>query len=244
MTDAELTQIESALDIHLPCYYREVMLNFPFTDQSWPDPEIINSAHYLIKNNCEIRTEASFGPQWKHQHFAFGHTNGGDTFALDTSLEQSPVILVDWDTNEFKNDAVTLADWIELRIKWYVNFDRVVERQKYESLIAAIESAGFFVAPIEPMGGWDRVCPVQKKRAGGGYSGISFWVSKLRSGWYLGTWGLIYRIHDQTRIVDCCIDRLRRAPEDGSFDFDTHSKNEYGLTCVSDEAFDNEIKTI
>jgi hypothetical protein len=95
------------------------------------------------------------------------------------------------------------------------------------------------------MGGWDRICPASNERPGGGYTGNSFWVTKLSTGWYLGTWGgFVYRIQNQGDIARCCVSWLQRAPNGTRSDFDETIKKEFGLVAVAAADFDAVIKAI
>ncbi len=83
--------------------------------------------------------------------------------------------------------------------------------------------------------------PKKPKRPGGGLTGNSFWVSRLPSGWYLGTWGPhIYWLPDESRLAELCIGWLSRFPDGTRADFDERLKTEFGLVPVEEEAFDRE----
>jgi hypothetical protein len=246
MTEAELAQIETDLSLRLPVDYRNVMLHYPFPPLSWPDQaEMPDAMLHLVESNRDIRKEQYYGSHWKDQFFAFGFTSAGDAFVLDTALPSSPVFRLDRHEPEITKETETLAEWVNLRIEWYVNFDPEKAQQKYNSLTKSIEEAGFFASKVNPMGGWDRICPASKERPGGGYTGNSFWVTKLSAGWYLGTWGgFVYRIQNQDDIARCCVSWLQRAANGTRSDFDDIIKKEFGLAAVTGDDFDAAIKAI
>jgi len=108
----------------------------------------------------------------------------------------------------------------------------------YDALAQAVCAAGFYTNGIEDHGTWQRTCVCSKKRNGGGFTGNSFWVSRLPSGWYLGTWGeCIYRLPDDNRLAELCIKWLSRVPDETRADFDEPLKLEFGLAPVPEELF-------
>ena len=124
MTEAELAQIETDLSLRLPVDYRNIMLHYPFPPLSWPDEaEMPDAMLHLIESNRDIRKEQYYGSHWKDQFFAFGFTSAGDAFVLDTALPSSPVFRLDRHEPEITKETETLAEWVNLRIEWYVNFD-------------------------------------------------------------------------------------------------------------------------
>jgi hypothetical protein len=111
----------------------------------------------------------------------------------------------------------------------------------YDALAQAVAAAGFYTNGVEDHGTWHRTCVCSKKRLGGGFTGNSFWVSRLPNGWYLGTWGgWIYRLPEETRLAELCIGWLSRVPDGTRADFDEWLKAEFALVPVSEESFDQE----
>lgn len=103
----------------------------------------------------------------------------------------------------------------------------------YYALAQAVTAAGFFTNGVEDHGTWHRTCVCSKKRADGGLTGNSFWVSRDEGTWYMGTWGgNMYRIPDDTRLAELCISWLSRAPDGTRCDFDDQLKLEFGLVPV------------
>jgi hypothetical protein len=236
MTEGDLARIEAALGLQLPEDYRAVMVNYPFAPDSWPDQaEIPNDANFIIAENVEIRKDGLYGPAWTEHHFAFGFTSAGHAFAMDTSNATSPVLLVNRETHEFSKETDTFEQWVQLRIKWYVDFDPITANEKYVELAQGVKDAGFFVTEAEPMGGWDRIIAATRYTPERGLSGNSFWVSRLESGWYLGTWsGDLYRLSDESRILACCLGCLQYSIDTA---FGTDIKHQFNLVPVSEGEF-------
>src|SRR5262249_25451783 len=110
----------------------------------------------------------------------------------------------------------------------------------YDELAAAVTAAGFFTTGFENHGSWHRTC-VASKQCSGGITGNSFWVSRLPSGWYLGTWGPhLYRLPHDSRLAELCVSWLGRVRKRAGPDFDERLKKEFGLVPVPDEVFDRE----
>jgi hypothetical protein len=81
-----------------------------------------------------------------------------------------------------------------------------------DALEAAVTAAGLFTTGFEDRGSWHRTC-VASKRCPGGVTGNSFWVSRLPSGWYLGTWGpRLFRLPDEDRLAELCVSWLTCVP--------------------------------
>ena len=111
----------------------------------------------------------------------------------------------------------------------------------YDALAQAVTAAGFFISGVEGCGTWGRICVSSKRQSDGELTGNSFWVSRLPSGWYLGTWGPhLYRLPDETRLAELCVRWLSRAADATRADFDEQLKAEFGLLPVAEGDFDRE----
>ena len=92
---------------------------------------------------------------------------------------------------------------------------------------------------VESMGDWDRVTVCSERRASGGYTGNSFWLTRLSGGWYVGTWGgMLYRIPDENSVAELCIEWLSQEGHRAKADFDVEFKSRFGLVETPDEEFD------
>ncbi len=107
----------------------------------------------------------------------------------------------------------------------------------YEHLATTISEAGFyttgdFVSSV--------IC-ASKVRAGGGYTGNSFWIAKRASGWFLGTWGPhLYRIPEPERIPELCVTWLQRHPDGTAADVDTFIREEFHLVEIDPDDLTDE----
>jgi hypothetical protein len=111
----------------------------------------------------------------------------------------------------------------------------------YDLLAHAVTEARFYTNGVEDHGTWHRTCICSKKRADSGFTGKSFWVSRLPSGWYLGTWGgHLYRLPDASRLAELSIVWLSRDPDGTHADFDEQLKSDSGLVVVAETTFDRE----
>jgi hypothetical protein len=92
-------------------------------------------------------------------------------------------------------------------------------RAAYDDLRASIVAAQFFAVieadtEIDPLVGGEldhRIVCASKRRAGGGYCGTSFWISRRSGSWFLGTWGaIVYVIPDVHDVPLLCLALLER----------------------------------
>ena len=113
--------------------------------------------------------------------------------------------------------------------------------EAYGLLTRAVNEAGFFTNGIEDHGTWHRTCVCSKRCPDGSLTGNSFWVSRVCSKWYLGTWdGSIYLLPEEDRLLELCISSLSRARDGTRYDFDDRLKREFQLLPVADETFETE----
>ncbi len=113
--------------------------------------------------------------------------------------------------------------------------------ESYDALARVVTDAGFFTNGVEDHGTWHRTCVGSESLPGHGLTGNSFWVSRGRSGWYLGAWGgSLYRLPDEERLAELCISWLSRVPAELCPDFDDRVKKEFGLVPVSNATFRSE----
>ncbi len=97
MTDAELDEIEAALDITLPSSYRDAMLDYPIpTFVGNSDAYLWDDASELIEENKLLRNGApGVAKPWPKHFYCLGRAGGGDVYAIDLRTEASPVWWVD-----------------------------------------------------------------------------------------------------------------------------------------------------
>jgi hypothetical protein len=115
-------------------------------------------------------------------------------------------------------------------------------KDAYDKLAKEVGDAGFYTSGLADMGSWQRTCICSKRRADGGYTGNSFWVTQLDNAWYLGTWGgWVYRLPEAARISELCVTWLTREPDETRADFNESLKTDFRLQSVSDKDFDQVI---
>lgn len=97
MTDAELDEIESALDIQLPASYRKTMRSFPipaYVGNS--DAYLWDDASKLIEENLLLRKgDGGSAKPWPQHFYCLGRAGGGDVNALDLRTPEAAVWWVD-----------------------------------------------------------------------------------------------------------------------------------------------------
>lgn len=91
MIENEINKIERALDIKLPEYYKNVMLNYPFIE----DKETINwslwdKSEEIIEWTKKYQSGYSRGPKWEHHMLLIGSEH--DACPLMLNLKNGIVI--------------------------------------------------------------------------------------------------------------------------------------------------------
>lgn len=107
----------------------------------------------------------------------------------------------------------------------------------YGALKRAVEAKGFFstAQPIKRPG--DRLV-VASQRFERGLTGVSFWIARRESGWFVATWTPhIYRIPDAAKVEAAVLEALHTG-RGTPYDFTDSVKSAYGLVEVSDAEFD------
>ena len=108
-------------------------------------------------------------------------------------------------------------------------------RDVYSPLIAAAESAGYFVAGMPLDSGGDRVVCCGQRRHGGGYTGNSFWFAERDGRWFLGAWGgLLYRISDVETACSIATEWLSANHTTTVTDVPDDIKTQFGLRLADD----------
>lgn len=108
---------------------------------------------------------------------------------------------------------------------------------EYDPLKRAVEASGFFTTyqPILTPG--DRIV-LASKQFENGLTGVSCWVAKRGSAWYVATWAPhIYRVPAEASIESLAVEVLRTG-SGTPWDLPASIKSKYGLVEVSNEEFD------
>lgn len=239
MSPEELDHIEQELRLTLPDDYRSFMLEYPFAEHSRPSDELYGSAMYVVRQNREARDEVADSEFWKETYLVSGVVGLDTYYVIDCAKSPTPVLQVNVRTGEVVEDHHDFLQWVQRRVDSYVNFDPVTAEQKYAELRTEIEQAGLFVTPVNPMLDHERISVCSKKLPSGGYSGNSFWVSRINEEWIVGAWGgFVYYLSEKQRIAEFCISWLKRKPDKTEFNFDQEQIEKYGLQLLDDEEFD------
>ena len=110
----------------------------------------------------------------------------------------------------------------------------------FQILNSRIANAGYFVTPEEDMGTWKRVT-LCSQRTSSGYSGTSFWVTRVQNQWFLGVWsGLVYSVESQEVIADIAISWFMQEHPTTRANLSPEFIERYHLQDASDK-FDNSI---
>lgn len=112
----------------------------------------------------------------------------------------------------------------------------------YDELARVLSDAGFYTNGVEARDGWHRttVCSKRDSRSGA-LCGNSFWVSRMLDGWYVGTWGGdVYRLPNECRISEFCIEWLSSCPDGTSAHFDEWVISQFCLIQVATDEPESE----
>jgi len=130
MTDAELDRIESALDLKLPAFYREAMLNYPRwlvqKQPPWSDVtywDFADDPERVIHFNRYVR---GFGPgeffderPWPPHYFVIGSEEEQNWYFLDLAGGSEAVYLYHHDRGEVRQLAPSLREFPDALVEWW-----------------------------------------------------------------------------------------------------------------------------
>lgn len=117
MTRADIQRVEQALTIKLPSDYQQLLLDYPFSEDSFATAcMVIRDAESLIKINQGPDThfaihhrEGRWVPQ--KNHFLIGNDGGEEQYYLDLNDQTSMVFRFDLETGELSPYASGIADY-------------------------------------------------------------------------------------------------------------------------------------
>jgi len=105
---------------------------------------------------------------------------------------------------------------------------------EYDSLRAAVEAAGFF----PDFHSKDDRMSVASEIFENGLTGVSFWIARRKTGWFLSTWGVrFYRLPENARVEAAVVEALR-IHRGTPYEFKPELKSKYGLLEVTEEEFE------
>jgi hypothetical protein len=117
MTVTDIQRVEQALLIKLPRDYQQLLLDYPFSDDSFATAcMVINDADALIKINSgrdvHFQTHHRKG-RWTPQknHFMIGNDGGEEQYYLDLDDPASLVLRFDLETGELSRYAQGIQDF-------------------------------------------------------------------------------------------------------------------------------------
>jgi len=97
MTLEDLESIEGELQLTVPRWYREMLLNWPFKEESWGEVQLSKTKETIINDSktCEVEDfpKALF----------IGHDGGEGLFFLDASDPEAPVYV--WDMEDWTSQV-------------------------------------------------------------------------------------------------------------------------------------------
>jgi hypothetical protein len=113
MTEADVTRIESELNVRLPADYRGLLLDPPFAplDEGrvywlYDDPDTVIAATRFPLN------EFYDGKGWIPSYLAIGETAMGDQYLIDLDRSPSPVFCLSHETHEVEPDYPDLPAFV------------------------------------------------------------------------------------------------------------------------------------
>ena len=98
MSPEQLSVIETHLEITLPGFYREAMMNYPFRpldEFDCVEDDLVKEVEWIVSSNQELRTEGFFGAKWPQTFFAIGHDGFGNYYFLNLQDNDPAVYFAD-----------------------------------------------------------------------------------------------------------------------------------------------------
>ena len=112
MTPAEITQIESQLNLSLPQEYRDAILSHPLPDSSSYNYEFCGHYETLLAENNLIRDNGFFDHDWNSALFIIGFDGCGNKYFITTSPFDGRIYFADHE-EDFDLVALTKNEYYE-----------------------------------------------------------------------------------------------------------------------------------
>jgi hypothetical protein len=135
MTDADLDRIESALDLKLPAFYREYMLNYPRwlpeRQPEWSDvtqwefadePDRVIHFNHLVRGS-EPGEFFDDGP-WPAHYFVIGSEAEQNWYFLDLKGGSEAVYLFHHEMGDVAEEARSLGEFPYGLLRWWEDVER------------------------------------------------------------------------------------------------------------------------
>lgn len=130
MTDADLDCIEAALDLKLPAFYRQYMLNYPrWLPEQQPQCsdvtrwEFADDPEQVIRFNQYVRScspgEFFDDKPWPRHYFVIGSERDQNWYFLDLRAGSEAVFLFHHEMGDVAQEAASLADFPASLIRWW-----------------------------------------------------------------------------------------------------------------------------
>lgn len=118
MNEAELNDIESALDVHLPESYRRIAQRAPFRPDSFAAVfEWHDDPRWIVFENRRFRRDGFWGRKWPARAFTFGHDGSGSCYWIDLDEREPAVHVLDRESGSSRQVADDLDAWANERAR-------------------------------------------------------------------------------------------------------------------------------
>jgi len=115
--------IESRFKIVLPSFYKDVLVEYPFSpldELDFVEDNLLRECDWLIDSNRELRESGFFGKQWPNHFFAIGHDGFGNYYFLNLHENDEAVYIADHEENFNHNNisdmelASSMKEYVEI----------------------------------------------------------------------------------------------------------------------------------
>ena len=116
-------RISAELNIELPKFYKESILDYPFTaldELDFVEENLERDIEWILESNIELRENGFFGQSWPKNYFAIGHDGFGNYVFLSLIDNDKKIYFVDHDFLEDINlleeleYAPSMEEYIEM----------------------------------------------------------------------------------------------------------------------------------
>ena len=116
-------RISAELNIELPKFYKESILDYPFTaldELDFVEENLERDIEWILESNIELRENGFFGQSWPKNYFAIGHDGFGNYVFLSLRDNDKKIYFVDHDFLEDINlleeleYAPSMEEYIEM----------------------------------------------------------------------------------------------------------------------------------
>lgn len=118
MNSSDFEHIEQALGLTLPQAYRQVLISYPFAqDTQIYDRDLFESAAGIIDQNQIYRQGGFFGQKWPAHYLIIGRDTFGNLHFINLNQPDSPVYFADHEDTVYSTmieaeEAPSIEDWV------------------------------------------------------------------------------------------------------------------------------------